>query len=328
MPLDHPSRRRLLQGLAGAPLLGLTWPALAADGYPGKPVTIVLPYSPGGSTDIVARVAASYLGPQLHSTFIVDNRPGASGTIAMGLVARAAPDGYTLYMAEMTSTIVGALVPKLPFDPDTAFTPISMMAETPYVLVVNNDVPVKTLAEFIAHAKARPGELNYGSGGVGSGPHIAGELFKSLTKTDIRHVPYKGSGPALQDLMAGQIQMLITAAPTVASMAGKVRALAVAKPERIARLPDVPSAREAGLPEFVVSNWFGLSAPRGTPDAVVRAVDDAVRAVLANPEAHEKFRTSGAEPLYMPPAEFRGKVDAETRRWSALIKEAGIKNDN
>jgi tripartite-type tricarboxylate transporter receptor subunit TctC len=243
-------------------------------------------------------------------------------------VARAPADGYTLYMAEMTSTIVGALVPKLPFDPDTAFVPISMMAETPYVLVVSNDVPAKSLKEFIAYAKAHPGELNYGSGGVGSGPHIAGELFKSLTKTDIRHVPYKGSGPALKDLMAGQIQMLITAAPTVASVAGKVRPLAVAKPERIARLPEVPSAPEAGLADFVVSNWFGLSAPRGTPEAVVRTVDAAVRTVMASPEAIEKFKASGAEPLYMPPAEFRGKVESETKRWSALIKEAGIKNDN
>jgi tripartite-type tricarboxylate transporter receptor subunit TctC len=324
-------RRRALLALASTlPLGALSWPGRAAaqDGYPSKPVTIVLPYAPGGSTDIVARVAANYLGPIVHGTFLVDNRPGASGTIAMGTVARAAPDGYTLYMTEMTSTIVGALVPKLPFDPDTAFTPIAMIAETPYVLVVNNNVPVRTLKEFIAYASERPGKLNYGSGGVGSGPHIAGELFKSIAKLDIRHVPYKGSGPALQDLMGGQIEMLITAAPTVAQMAGKVRPLAVAKEKRISQLPDVPSAVEAGLPSFVVSNWFGLSAPRGTPEQVVKTLDAAVAEMLRRPEAVNKLVAAGGEPMYMGPADAQKKITAETQRWSALIHEAGIKNDN
>ena len=246
----------------------------------------------------------------------------------MAHVAKAQADGQTLLMIEMTSTAVGALIPKLPFDPDKAFTPIAIMAETPYVLVVNDKLPVKTLQDFIAYARANPGKLSYGSGGVGSGPHLAGELLKSLGNLDIKHVPYRGSGPALADLMGGQIDMLVTAAPTVASMAGKLRPLAVAKAKRLSILPEVPAAPEAGLPDFVVSNWFGLAAPRGIPETVIKVVSTAVADMLKNPEAVQKLVSAGAEPMYMGPADARRKVDSETAKWSALIKKAGIKNDN
>jgi len=212
------TRRALLCAAVTLPLA-----ALAQSAYPTRPVSIVVPYSPGGATDVVARVAAHYLGPALKGTFIVDNKPGASGTIAMAHVAKSAPDGQTLLMNEITSTVVGVLVPKLTFDPQNDFTPVAMIAETPYVLLVNNNLPVKSVAELVAYAKANPGKLNYGSGGVGSGPHIAGELFKSLAKVDINHVPYKGSGPALQDLIGGQIDMLVTAAPAVASLGRRSR---------------------------------------------------------------------------------------------------------
>ena len=299
-----------------------------APAYPARPVSIVVPYSPGGTTDFVARVAATYLGAATKATFIVENRPGASGTIAMAYVAKAAPDGQVLYMNEMTSTAVGALIPKLSFDPDKDFIPIAILAETPYVLVVNEKLPVRTLADLIAYARANPGKLSYGSGGVGSGPHLAGELFKSLAQLDIRHVPYKGSGPALQDLLGGQIDVLVTAAPTVASLAGKLRPLAVAKPKRLGILPDVPAAPEAGLPDFVVSNWFGLAAPRGTPDKIIQTISAAADQALKNPEAVQKLVTGGAEPLYMGPEDARRKVASETAKWSALVKSAGIKNDN
>ncbi|CAN7715318.1 tripartite tricarboxylate transporter substrate binding protein [Variovorax sp. LjRoot175] len=318
------SRRAVLAIAAALPLAALA----QAPNYPTRPVSIVVPYSPGGTTDFVARVAATYLGAATKGTFIVENKPGASGTIAMAYAAKAAPDGHVLYMNEMTSTAVGALIPNLSFDPDKAFTPIAILAETPYVLVVNDKVPAKTLKEFIAYARANPGKLSYGSGGVGSGPHLAGELFKSLAQLDIQHVPYKGSGPALQDLLGGQIDMLVTAAPTVATLAGKLRPLAVASDKRLAILPDVPAAPEAGLPGFVVSNWFGLAAPRGTPEAVIKTISTAADAALKNPEAMQKLVTGGAEPLYMGPEGARRKVESETAKWSALIKKAGIKNDN
>ena len=317
-------QRAFIASMVAVPLVAFA----QSPAYPTKPVAIVVPYSPGGTTDFVARVAATYLAAATKSTFIVENRPGASGTIAMAYVAKAAPDGHVLYMTEMTSTAVGALIPKLSFDPDKDFTPIAILADTPYVLVVNDKVPAKTLKEFIAYASANPGKLSYGSGGVGSGPHLAGELFKSLTQLDIRHVPYKGSGPALQDLLGGQIDMLITAAPTVASLAGKVRPLAVARGSRLSILPDVPSASEGGLPDFVVSNWFGLSAPRGTPDSVIKTVSNAAAEALKNPEAVQRLVTGGAQPLYMGPEDARRKVESETTKWSALIKKAGIKNDN
>jgi len=323
------ARRRALLRLGTALPFGLFASLAAAQAsYPSKPVTIVVPYAPGGATDVVARVVATYLGPATKGTFIVENKPGASGTIAMGQVARATPDGQMLLLNEITSTVVGVLVPKLTFDPEKAFTPITIMAETPYVLVVNDKLPVNTVQELIAYAKANPGKLNYGSGGVGSGPHIAGELFKSLAKVDIKHVPYKGSGPALQDLMGGQIDMLITAAPAVASLTGKLRPLAVAKGKRLPILPNVPSAGEAGLPDFIISNWFGLAAPKGTPDTVIKVVSAAVGDVLKKPEVVDKIAAAGAEPLYLGPADAKNKVEGETLKWSTLIKKAGITNDN
>ncbi|QHI98854.1 tripartite tricarboxylate transporter substrate binding protein [Xylophilus rhododendri] len=318
------SRRALLGAAAALPLAG--W--AQGPGYPNKPVSILVPYAPGGTTDFVARVAATYMAAVTKGTFLVDNRPGASGTIAMAYVAKAAPDGYTLYMTEMTSTAVGALFPKLSFDPDKSFVPIAILAETPYVLVVNEKVPAATLQEFMAYARANPGKLSYGSGGVGSGPHLAGELFKSLAKLDIRHVPYKGSGPALQDLLGGQIEMLITAAPTVASLAGKVKPLAVARASRLAILPALPTSAEGGLPDFVVSNWFGLSAPHGTPEAVIKTLSAAAAEAFQNPEALQKLGKGGADPLVMGADQARAKVESETAKWSALIRTAGIKNDN
>ncbi len=326
MPFDHPLDRRALLGLAAT--LPLAAYAGNAAAFPSRPISVMVPYAPGGATDVVARVVAQFLGVALGGTVIVENKPGGSGTIAMAAVAKAAPDGYTLMLTEITSTVVGVLVPRLSFDPVKDFSPIAVFADTPYVLVVNDKLPVKSLQELAAYAKANPGKLNYGSGGVGSGPHIAGELFKSLAQADIRHVPYKGSGPALQDLIGGQIDLLITAAPAVASLAGRVRPLAVARTARLALLPDIPSAPETGMPGFVISNWFGLAAPRGTPPAVVQRLADAVAEVMKKPEVLEKLAATGAEPLQMGPAEARRKVQDETRKWSALIKSAGIKNDN
>jgi len=310
--------RALLWALALAPLA-----AGAQSAFPGeRPVSIVVPYSPGGATDAVARLLSTKLGSTMRGTFVVENRPGASGTIAMSSVVRARPDGHTLFMNEITSTVVGELVPNLSFDPVKSLEPAVLVAETPFVLVINSGVPARTLSEFVAYARANPGKITYGSGGVGSGPHLAGELFKQLTGADILHVPYRGSGPALQDLLGGQIQMLITASPTVAPFLneGRLRALAVARAERIKALPNVPTAKEAGLPGFEISNWFGLAAPQDTPAPVLEAIAKGVNQALGDADFLQNLDTAGAVPLGGTSASARQRVSDETRRWSAMLQ--------
>ena len=319
-----------LARLCSAAILGLSMlPAtvFAQSIYPGeRPVSILVPYSPGGATDAVARILSNKLGSELKGTFVVENRPGASGTIAMAQTARAAPDGHTLYMNEITSTVVSELVPNLSFDPIKSVTPAVLIAETPFVLVISNTVPAKTLSEFIDYARANPGKITYGSGGVGSGPHIAGELFKKLTKADILHVPYRGSGPALQDLLGGQIQMLITAAPTVASMMteSRLRPLAVARNERVAALPNVPTSSEAGLEGFEISNWFGLAAPSGTPQPIIDTLAQGVNSALKDPDFLKRLDTAGGVPLGGTPADAAERVSAETQRWGTLMRESAL----
>ncbi|SAI26534.1 lipoprotein [Bordetella ansorpii] len=308
--------------LGAAALLPLA-AATAQSAFPGdRPVSIVVPYSPGGATDAVARLLSTKLTTSMKGTFIVENRPGASGTIAMSSVVRARPDGHTLFMNEITSTVVSELVPNLSFDPVKSLQPAVLVAETPFVLVINSNVPARTLAEFVEYARANPGKITYGSGGVGSGPHLAGELFKQLTGADILHVPYRGSGPALQDLLGGQIQMLITAAPTVAPFVseGRLRALAVARGERIKALPNVPTSKEAGLAGFEISNWFGLAAPQDTPPPVLEAIAQGVNQALRDKDFLANLETAGAVPLGGSSGAARDRVASETQRWSAMLQ--------
>lgn len=317
-------RRALLLTAVLLPIAATAQPA-----YPSRPVTVVVPYSPGGTTDIIARLTGQYLGASMGKTFVVENRAGASGTIAMGLVARAAPDGYTLLSNEMTQTVVPGLFPKLTFDPIKDLTAVSIIAEAPYVLVVNSKVPVNSLSELVSYAKANPGKLNYASGGAGSGPHIAGELLKSVAGIEMTHIAYKGSGPAVQDLLSGQVEVLITAAPTVAQhmSSGRIRALAVAHNRRITLLPDVPTAAEAGFPGFTIANWFGLAAPRGTPPNIVNQLHGEVLKMLAKQEVREKLIAAGAEPVGMGPADAGKHIEAEAKRWGELIVKARIKSE-
>ena len=301
----------------------------AADPYPSKAVAIAVPYSPGGSTDYVARILARYLGESYHKPFIVENKPGASGTIAMAYVAKAEPNGYTLLITEMTTSIVPALFNKLPFDTLHDFMPIAQIAEAPYVLVVHPKVPAHNLKELIEYAKKNPGKVTFGSGGAGSGPHVAGELLKSVAKVDMIHVPYKGSGPALSDLLGGQIDILITAAPTVAAFiqSGKLRAIAVASDKRIPMMPSVPSSAESGVPEFKVSNWFGITAPRGTPVEVQKSLHSKVHEMLQDPAVLKNLEAAGAIPAELGPEDFGKKIASETQRWGKLLKGSGAKQD-
>jgi tripartite-type tricarboxylate transporter receptor subunit TctC len=323
LPPNSLSRRSLVIGLSSLPLLA------RAQGYPAKPVTVVIPYAPGGTTDIVGRLVAQALATSTGKTFVADNKGGGSTTIATGYVAKAPADGYTLLANEMTQTIIPALFPKLPFDPIGDLTPVTVFAEAPYVLVVNSNVPAKNLRELVELAKAKPGKLNFASGGAGSGPHMAGELLKSVAGIDMTHVAYKGSGPAVADLLGGQVEVLITAAPTVTAQmgSGRIRPLAVAHTKRLASLPNVPTAAEAGFPEFRIANWFGLAAPKGTPPEVVNYLYAEVQKILKKPDVRERLVAAGADPVSMTPAEAARHVQAEARRYSELIMKAHIKVD-
>lgn len=302
----------------------------AQSDYPSRAVTVVVPYSPGGTTDIVARLISQSLMGLTGKSFVVENKGGASGTIAMGYVASAAPDGYTLLSNEMTQTIVPSLFPKLAFNPIKDLTAVAIFAEAPYVLAISAKLPVNNLQEFIAYAKANPGKINFASGGSGSGPHMAGELLKSVAGIDMIHVPYKGSGPALNDLLSGQVDVLITAAPTVAQHlnSGKIKALAVAHTQRVTPLPNIPTSAEAGLPAFTVANWFGLAAPKGTPEKIINQLYREVEKSLDKQEFRDRLIAAGAEPVNIPPAQANKFIEAESLRWGELIKKAGIKSDN
>jgi tripartite-type tricarboxylate transporter receptor subunit TctC len=320
------TRRRLIAATA---LLLTTTGAALAQTYPSKPITIVVPYAVGGTTDIVGRLVANQIGSSLGQPMVVDNRAGGGGNIGWGAVARAAADGHTLLTTEMSFTIAPGLGVKQPFDAKKDFTHIITAAAAPHVLVVNPDVPAKTLKEFIAYAKANPGKLNYGSGGNGTNTHLGGELFKREAQVFMVHVPYRGAGAVLQDLMANQVQALVTALPTALPhiKSGKLRALVVTSEKRSPLLPDVPSSKEAGLPKFLMDFWVGLAAPAGTPQPVIDTLNKAVTTALASPEGKKRLAELGLESEANSPAQASQYVTSEMTQWASVVKSAGIKAD-
>ena len=322
MPIN--SIRRATLAFASAACL-LSTSAFAQN----KPITIIVPYAPGGSADLATRVIAQFEAPGVGSPMIVDNRTGGGGVVGWGAAARAAPDGNTLLTVELSYAIAAGLIQTLPFDPQKAFTQITTAVKVPHVLVVNPQVPAKTVQEFIALAKAQPGKLNYGSGGNGTNTHLAGELFKSTTGTNIVHVPYKGAGAVLTDLMGNQVQALITSVPTALPhiKSGKLKALMVTGAERNAMLPDVPTAKEAGIPKMDIDYWIGIGAPAGTPQPLVDKLNKELNAALAQPEAKKKLGEMGLTAVANTPAQATQLVNSEIQRWSAVIKQAGIKAD-
>jgi tripartite-type tricarboxylate transporter receptor subunit TctC len=301
----------------------------SASALAQKPITIIVPYSPGGSADLATRALAQFAAPGVGAAVVVDNRTGGGGVVGWGAAARAAADGTTLLTVELSYAIAAGLIPTLPFDPQKAFTQITTAVKVPHVLVVNPAVPAKNVQEFIALAKAQPGKLNYGSGGNGTNTHLAGELFKSTAGVDIVHVPYKGAGAVLTDLMGNQVQALITSVPTALPhiKSGKLRALMVTGTERNAMLPDVPSAKEAGIPKMDIDYWIGIGAPAGTPQATVEKLNKAFNAALAQPETKTKFAEMGMTVVANTPAQATQLVNSEIQRWTAVIKQAGIKAD-
>jgi tripartite-type tricarboxylate transporter receptor subunit TctC len=315
-------------GLALA--LTLAPAALAADPFPSRPVRIVVPFTPGGSTDILARAIAQKLGEAWGQPVVVENRPGAGGNVGVALVAKSPPDGHTIVMGHIgTFAANPALYKSLPYDPVKDFAPVTLVARVPNVLVVGPSVQARRLSDLVAYAKANPGKLDYGSGGNGSAAHLATEYFKLRAGVDLQHVPYKGTGPAVADLIGGQIGVMITGAlpllPHIRS--GKLRALAVASPQRLAILPDVPTIAESGYPGFAAVQWYGLFVPAGTPRDVIAKINRDAIGALKDPAVAERLASEGAEAVGDTPEEFGAFVRSEIALWGKVIRESGAKVD-
>ena len=299
----------------------------AAQGYPGKPVKMLVPFPPAGATDAVARFVGQKLAERWGQSVVIENRPGAGGSIGSDLAAKAAPDGYTLLMATTSTHSIGPSLSKLPYDPIKDFAPIIHVADVPNVLLVSPTLPVKTVKELVAYAKARPGQLNYGSSGPGTIVHLNAELFKLISGTDIQHVPYKGTALVIPDLANGQIAMLFdslaSAMPHIRSNRG--RPIALNATRRSALLPDVPTFAEAGMPEFNTNTWFGMFAPAGTPKEIVAKIHDDVLAALQAPDLRERFASVGAEAVGGTSEQFTARILSDTTRWAQVIRTAKVK---
>ena len=301
--------------------------AAQAQTYPAKSITLIVPFSVGGSTDVSARLVAAELGTTLGKTVVVENRTGGGGVIGWGSAAKAAPDGYTLLTLELSYAIAAGLIPTLPYDPKTAFTQIVTGVSMPHVQVVHPAVKANTMQEFVALAKANPGKLNYGSGGSGTNTHLGSELLKAQTGIDLVHVPYKGAGAVLQDLMAGQVQVMIASLPTILPhvKSGKLRALMVLADQRTSHLPDVPAAKEAGFPGLVMTFWVNFAAPAGTPRPVIDRLNHEVVAALQKPAMKARLNDLGLDAVGGTPEQATRLVESEIQRWSTVIKAANIK---
>ena len=315
--------RTLLCALLAAAFLPF---AAVAQGYPAKPIRLIIPFPPGGSNDVVGRMIAAQLSTRLDKPVIVENQGGAGGLIGTELAAKAAPDGYTLLLISVAYAFNPAIY-KLSYDPATAFAPVAMLGAGPVVIAVTAKLPVSSVKELVALAKEKPGELNYATAGVGSFQHLASELFKLQTGVDIVHVPFKGGGPAMMDVIAGNTQIaigsLVQMLPQIKG--GRLKALGVGSANRIPALPDLPTLSESGVPGYEVTNWWGIVAPAGTPTPVVERLHRELAAIVASSETRKRFETEGAEPRQMSPEEFGRFIAAETAKWSRVVKEASIR---
>jgi tripartite-type tricarboxylate transporter receptor subunit TctC len=303
--------------------------ALAQD-YPSKPIRLIVPYGAGGGSDFVGRLVGQKLTEQMGQSVVVDNRPGAASLLGTELAARATPDGYTLLLADSGFTINPAYYKNTRYDPLKDFDPITVVAETPYVLVVNPALPYAGgLAEFIAAAKAQPGKLNIGSAGNGSGTHLSGELFKLRAGLDLTHVPYKSAGAAVADVVSGQIQSSMSSPPAAMTLikAGRLKVLASAAASRTALLPDVPTFAELGVQGVQVTNWYSVMSVGGTPRPVLKRLHEELTRAIASPEMRERLAAGALEPAPNTPEEFRRMIAAELQRWAQVMKEAGIRQE-
>ena len=322
-------KRRTLLCACAAVTATLTATAAPAQQYPTKPVRMVIGFAPGGGTDIIGRIVAQKLAEGLGQPVLPDNRGGASGQLGAEIVAKAPPDGHTIMMAHIAAiAILPSLVPKLPYEPARDFAPVSLVAIGPNLLVVHPSLPVKTVKDLIAFGRARPGELQYATSGAGTIQHLAGELFKLHAKVDMLHVPYKGSGPALVDVMAGQVHMIFDSVPAVLPhvKSGRLRAVAVTSAKRFSLLPEIPTVSEGGLPGFDMNTWWGLVVPAGPGSAqVVTRLATETRKILAQRDVRERIAGVGAETVGSTPEEFAAYIRAERAKYAKVIKDANIK---
>jgi tripartite-type tricarboxylate transporter receptor subunit TctC len=322
--------KRTVTRLAALAALALSAAPAAAQTWPTRPISLIVPFAAGGGTDAFARPLAQQLDNQLKMRVIVDNRAGAGGNTGAATAAKAEPDGYTFFVGATHHTIAPSIYSNLTYDLEKDFVPIGMVSQVPHVVVVHpQKVKAKTLAELIADAKANPGKLNYASAGGGTAHHLAGEMFKLLTKTNIVHVPYRGAGPAMQDLIAGQVDMAFDGLGSSAAQiqGGQIRALAVAAPARVKAFPDIPTAAEAGVPGYEVSTFYALWAPKNTPPEIVERMRKELRAALDSPTIKEAWARQGSDIPTLMGAEFGSYIRDEIARWSKVVKEAGVKLD-
>lgn len=326
-PTPFPLRRRsLLIGAAAS----LALPGLTVQAQSGRTLRLIVPFPPGGSTDILARAVGARLGPALGQTVLVDNKAGAGGSLGAAEAARAEPDGNTLLMGHIGTLAVNpALYPKLAYDPVKSFDPVGMVARVPNILVVNAASPIRTLAQFIAQAKAQPGRMTYSSGGNGSAAHIAFEYLKLRGNFFVLHIPYRGTAPSITDLLGGQVDATFTGAPVVLPHVrqGKLRALAVSSPQRLASLPDVPTVAESGYPGFDADQWYGFVAPAGTPAPVLARLNAEVNKALQTPEVAQQLAAEGAIPTPGTPQAFGELIVRELPRWAEVVRAGKVKPD-
>ena len=307
-------------------MLGITATAALAQAYPNKPIKLIVPFAPGGFTDVVARILGQKLSISLGQPFVIENKAGAGSTIGTDFVAKAAPDGYTLVMVSTTHVISPAIYAKLPYDPIKSFTPVSKLVDSAYVLMVNPKVPVNSVADYIALAKAQPDKIHYASSGNGSSQHLMGGMFAAMTGTKLIHVPYKGSSGAASDLVAGVVESSFAGVPNAMAQvpAGRLKALAVTTAKRIPQLPDVPTMQEAGVPGYEASVWLGLLAPAGTPKEIVARLNAEIAKVMSAPDTKKELYAAGVESDISSPEALASLMSREMERWGKVIKDAGI----
>jgi len=302
----------------------------AAQGWPARPITLVVPFPPGGGTDAFARPLAVLLGKQLGRQIVIDNRGGAGGTVGASVAAKAAPDGYTFFVGAVHHAIAPSFYAKLDYDIEKDLVPLTVIAQPPQVVVVNpSRVPVADMKAFLGLLRSRPGKLNYASAGNGTSHHLAGELFKQQTKTFVVHIPYRGAGPALQDLIGGNVDMMFDGLGSSAAhiRAGRIKAIAVAAPKRSPAIPDVPTTAEVGLPDYVVSTWYGIWGVKGTPKEILDRMHAEVVKALQSPELREIWQSQGSETTTMSPDDFSRFLSSEIKRWAQVTKTSGAKLD-
>ena len=331
--MNHPIQRRSVLRMAAAAAAAssaFSQIAHAQSAWPAKPVSLVVPFPAGGGTDAFARPLSAQFAKQTGKALVIDNKGGAGGTLGAGVAAKAAPDGYTLFMGAVHHAIAPSMYPKLDYDIEKDFIPLALVANVPQVLVVNpKKVPANDFKEFLDFVRKNPARLNYGSAGGGTSHHLAGELFKQQTKTFITHIPYRGAGPALQGLIAGDVEMMFDGLGSSAThiKGGRIKALMVSGPKRNPAFPDVPCAAELGLPDYTVTTWYGIWAPKGTPaDVQARAVEEITKAGLSD-EIKAVWAAQGAEFGRITPAQFGGFLSAEVKRWATVVKASGAKLD-